>query len=720
MTYEPEESVDEENDTSKPAPKAEGNLVKFYLNVFKRNVLIILTFALLGLLPAWFLSRKDPSIYRGKFEILVGPVTSEEKLTDASVLTRTKGLPDEALLSLDYPTILKILKSSLLLSSIAEELHNRYPKISKNFILQNLEQGLIVERVQQGKSRLDYTKVIAVSYDGSNPKFVQSVLEVAADKFLQYSAEEREKSLKSGTDFIDQQIPKLKEKIREIQAQQEAIQKRSQLVNPDKTGSLLVEYNLENQQKIVNIKTQLKELYIVLNDLQKKLGFSAKEALVASSLSQNPDREKLLSRLANINAEIELKSINLTPNHPTLKILINQQLNLTRLIDQKTEEILKRNNINKPLNLNILKYQDANRINLIQKLIETQNQINALSSRYQSLLTEEKKIKQNLRDIPDIIKRYNELERQLTLNTDILNQLSAQRQTLGVESAQKKAPWQLISAPAIPLDKNNQPVGFPPDAKKKLIAGLGGGLFLGILLSILLEKFRNIFYEPSDIEASFSAPILSNIDLNSDNNKSFLELYTNLYFTLNNGIKNSLLICSLTPEDKQAYITINLAKISADLGQKVLVVDSNLSNSEIDHYLPSSSGEVFSEKPCSLIANVPTIKNLSILPMGKLMENEIYNLSSLETHSLLDSISQDYSLILYDSSGFLESYDLSILADRTQGIILVVRLRGTSHSSLKKAVARINKYQLKLLGFVILSGKSQTASSNRPKRFLVL
>ncbi|MEY3827778.1 MAG: hypothetical protein RLZZ148_2599, partial [Cyanobacteriota bacterium] len=278
------------------------------------------------------------------------------------------------------------------------------------------------------------------------------------------------------------------------------------------------------------------------------------------------------------------------------------------------------------------------------------------------------------------------------------------------------------------------PVGFPPDAKKKLIAGLGGGLVLGILLSILLEKFRDIFYEPSDIEASFSAPILSNIDLNSDTNKSFSELYTNLYFTVNNGIKNSLLICSLTPEDKQAYITINLAKISADLGQKVLVVDSNLSNSEIDNYLPSSSGEVFSEKPCSLITNVPTIKNLSVLPMGKLMENEIYNLGSLETHSLLDSISQDYSLILYDSSGFLqdyslilydssgflESYDLSILADRTQGIILVVRLRGTSHSSLKKAVARINKYQLKLLGFVILSGKSQTASSNRPKRFLVL
>ena len=62
MTYEPEESVNEESDTSKPAPKAEGNLVKFYLNVLKRNVLIILTFALLGLLPAWFLSRKDPSI----------------------------------------------------------------------------------------------------------------------------------------------------------------------------------------------------------------------------------------------------------------------------------------------------------------------------------------------------------------------------------------------------------------------------------------------------------------------------------------------------------------------------------------------------------------------------------------------------------------------------------------------------------------------------------
>ena len=106
-----EEIVEPESDEVSPAATSK-NLVGLYLNIIWRKWFIPAAFAGAGFAAAAYLSGQDPSTYRGRFEILIEPVTSAEKLTDASVLTRSDGLPSEELLNLDYPTQLKILRSS--------------------------------------------------------------------------------------------------------------------------------------------------------------------------------------------------------------------------------------------------------------------------------------------------------------------------------------------------------------------------------------------------------------------------------------------------------------------------------------------------------------------------------------------------------------------------------------------------------------------------------
>jgi uncharacterized protein involved in exopolysaccharide biosynthesis/Mrp family chromosome partitioning ATPase len=739
-------------------PKLESNLVKQYLNLVKRRFIVIILFGLCGFIPVWYLIKKSPVVYVGRFEVLLEPFTSEEKLTDASILTRTTGLVNQGASTLDYPTILRILKSNTILSKIAAKTNERFPDISQEFILEDLQKNLAVERVITGQSRFDITKIIEVSYQNNNPDLVEAVLESAAAEFIQYSLEEREQSLSHGVKFINEQIPKLQTKINSIQDQKKKIQTKYQLVNPQDKGDALFASKVQNEQDLVSTERELKEAKILADKLREDLGLSAEESLIASTLSQNPERQILIAELQKIEAEIANKSAIFTENNPLIQNLQEQKNNLSQLLNEKNKEIISEQNLDS-LNPKILVYQDSNRLTLVQNLIESQNQIDILSARYQSLLDLQAKINRELAIIPDLINEYNELERELVLNTNMLNQLSTQRETLSVEIAQKKTPWQLISNPTIPRDQNGVVINYPPHFKKKLVTSLGGGLVLGFLIAILWEKKRDIYYEKGDIENSFSSPILGEIKISAyitnklfgthrqklkqensltevnsifthftsnskspainliavekENQKNFQELATNLYFNFpkknQNSNQNSILVCSLSPEDQQALITVNIAKNLANIGQKVLVIDVNFREPEIHKFFQIDNQEGLSDllkdttqkqPKNNLIINIQD--NLGIIPTGEKTKELPNNLASEQTLSLISSISQDDNFVIYNSSFFLEDYELCLLAEKTQGILMVVKLKSTSQSLLQKAIKRIQDYQLNLIGFVVL------------------
>ena len=59
-------------------------------------------------------------------------------------------------------------------------------------------------------------------------------------------------------------------------------------------------------------------------------------------------------------------------------------------------------------------------------------------------------------------------------------------------------------------------------------------------------------------------------------------------------------------------------------------------------------------------------------------------------------------LILYNTSFFLESHELCLLAKKAAGIVMVVKIEQTPQSSLTEAIERIKNYNLNFLGFVVV------------------
>ena len=750
-------SEEESSEEVSQPKKKKGNKLGPYIRTCQRKALLILGMVSLTTSAAYFASSNDPNTYVGSFRVLVEPVNSTDKLTEASTLTRTGGLPKEELFALDYPTQLEILKSSSMMSLIAQTINDEYPNISADALKIDLIKNLIVSRI--GTGRLNSTKILEVVYQASNPNLAQLVLETTAEQYLKYSLDERQTSIKAGVKFIEEQIPDLQKQAGNLQAKLQNLQQSYQFIDPAIKAEELLAQVTQFEQQELETQRQLNELQGLYNSLQKQLNLTPGQALTASALTQDPQRTTLLAQLQEIESQIAFESSRFTTNSPRLRSLEEQKQQIVSLLNEKTQQILGSNSSSVAAQSQVLTFPDPMRLDLIGQLVNTDNQIKSLETRYQSLQTTRKNLGEKANEFPEVFRQHNEIARQLSLTNNILDRLWNQRQTLLVEGAQQGEPWELLSPPQLALDEEGNPLPFPPDAKKKLIAGFMGGVLLGVGIAVGLEKRRNLFYTADDMADILAMPLLGNIPLEStdkepnnlapletepdqlspflafnqdvtvplesenfvesnqtqvDNNHSealFLDafdaLYTNLRFTYNTSGVSSLVVCSVESEDGQSTVAVHLAQAAAAKGERVLLVDANWRQPQLHDCfdLPNYKGliNLLSDGNLTIeevVQKVPSFEHLYVLSAGVDRYDARQPLWSTNMESLNQKFQSDYDLVIYDPPHFLDSGDISFLIDNTDGVLMVAKIAKTAQSQIKQALERINTFNLPSVGVV--------------------
>ena len=634
-----------ETEEVNPPPKKKS-FIRVYLRILLRKSWLIASITLLTTTTAVVLSSSKSSTYKGNFYLLVEPITAAARLTNPSTLTRTGGIPQEDLIALDYPTNLIFLQSPSMTRRIAEDVHKKLPNRTVDAIWNDLRNNFFVEWVKSPSDGA--TKIFIVSYSGTDPQEVQAVLDIAAQTFVKYSSEDRETSIKAGVKFIDKQLPPLQENLNNLKNKQRQIRQQYELVNPaNRNDELLQQLDALIQRKSV-LQEQLISLQTLASTLESQLGISSEDALVLASLNQDPERVSLQKELLDLRSQLANNQSVYTEKSVRVIALETRSQIIQDSLKKRTNELLKQFSStisnNSPL---LSSFQDPIRLQLIEQFIDTTNKIKALKSQLPSLTIQEKQLNTIIQKLPAITNQYTALEREIKLTEEVLDKLLIQRETLKVESAQE-LPWQLISKPQIPLDADGKPIGEPPDRKKMLMAGAGGGLIFGILLSLLLEKQKNSFLSANDIEDILGLPVIGkvpkyqsvemeNITLvipeisekvetpeeleiseeletpekvetseeletsDTQDKESFNEpplqdnweifatifddIYTELCFYYRNPSLRSVAISSVEAEDGQSTIAVNLAITAAEQGKRVLFVDTNRNNSKIGEWL---------------------------------------------------------------------------------------------------------------------------------------
>lgn len=661
-------------------------------------------------------------LYRTSFQILIEPTTSGSQLgASAEADALLKSTVDV----INYNTLTQVFASPELLAPVVQALQGAYPDLTPASLSENLT-------INQPKD----TGILEISYVAKDPEKAQVVSEQLASAYLSYGNYLRKSSVQQGITFVDEQLPELQNRVNQLQAKLKTFRQRYSLIDPESRGSQLSEQLNQIEEQQQETQSQLAEARASYKALGRQVGHQPDAAIATSALSESPRYQSLLNHLQEVETAIAADAVRFQPNSPQMQALVEKRQHLKPLLNQEAQKILG----SKPQAGNTGNIAGV-KVDLNRQLVTTANQVQALQARSRALNQAEDRFKKDFTIVPSVLGQYTELQRQLQLSTESLNRFWATREALQVEAAQKAKPWELISRADLPK------IPISPNIPRNLSLGLLGSLFLGVGAAFLAEKLDDVFHAAADLQQKVKVPLLGIIPfhnklqkklsvaaslsqaairvlppvrgvLNPQSNslrtgyqaaqftEAFRSLHTNIRLLGTGTPIRSLVISSSVPSDGKSTVSYNLALAAAAMGQRVLIVDADFRRPQIhsEADLPNLRGlsnAVASNLDIdSLIQQSSQEENLFVISSGPIPADPTRLLSSAKMQQLMEQFQSSFDLVIYDTPPALNFAEGLLLAQHTDGCILVVGLGHTERPALAETLHYLQTASIPILGVV--------------------
>lgn len=703
--------------------------------LIRRNILLIGGTNLLVAGLTTYLALSQPLTYEGEFQLLVEPVIAPGRLTDLSVPS-PDGITSNVDV-LDYATLIRVLKSTKVLDLILSQIQPRYP-VSYN----ELTRDMRIERI--GQDELNKTKLIRVSYVSDDKAKISFILKELADGYIRHSEEDRQNRIGGGVAFIAKQLPDLRQQVRSLEDELQTLQQQERISDLDSEGAELAKQARELESQRLETQRNLRSQQKLYVTLQKQLGLNPKQVIAVSSLSEDPRYQKLLDQLKQVETQLAQERARFTDTNPAIQQLQEQQRNLQALLNQETRKLSGQNRTGRAVNLP--QFQNSIQRSLSQQMIDTLNKIQILEIQNQAATQAAATVDAKLRRFPAVKRKYEQLNRQLEIDTTKLKQLLLKRESLNVEAArQQDKSWQILTTPRIRTDGQGNEIVLGQGRAQKIALGIIGGFLLGLGVALLKERQQNTFYSIDDLQDQTQFPLLGTLPFNqaieaidqrphasefgeeaitTHQNQAFLQaseaLYTKIRFLAVEPPVRSIVVSSVASRDGKTTVALYLAQSAARMGQRVLLVDANIVFPQLHNRLGLPNFEGLSDildrnlDPNQLIQRVPYQKNLSLLTAGKALTGSNKATASKQMQYLMEQLHSTFDLVIYDTPYLQGHADANFLAVNADGLLMVVGMGKTQQSDFMKTIQDLQESRLPILGLVSnFSGEEHNSPTDK-------
>ncbi|RDY90758.1 CpsD/CapB family tyrosine-protein kinase [Bacillus amyloliquefaciens] len=188
--------------------------------------------------------------------------------------------------------------------------------------------------------------------------------------------------------------------------------------------------------------------------------------------------------------------------------------------------------------------------------------------------------------------------------------------------------------------------------------------------------------------------------------EQYRTIRTNIEFSSVQTHLRSILVTSSVPGEGKSFSAANLAAVFAQQEKKVLLVDADLRKPTIHetYQLENVQGltnVLVGNTSLSETVQKTLIDNLYVLTSGPTPPNPAELLSSKAMGELIQEMYSRYSLVIFDSPPLLAVADGQILANQTDGSVLVVLSGKTKMDTVQKAKDALQQSKAKLLGALL-------------------
>jgi non-specific protein-tyrosine kinase len=259
-------------------------------------------------------------------------------------------------------------------------------------------------------------------------------------------------------------------------------------------------------------------------------------------------------------------------------------------------------------------------------------------------------------------------------------------------------------------------------SKPYTMLNLGLGLFLGLIagrgLAFLFENMDTTLHTSEQIARTTELAILGKIptakrplqnlffSTNAPLDDAFRRLRTNILILDNNAPIHALLVTSAEAEEGKSTIVANLARVIAQLGRTVLLVDCDLRSPALRTFfglrnqfgLSSVLQQKISPEEALQESGVPGVY---VLTSGPPPSNPTELLGSARMPALLDRLAQRFDIVLLDAPALLPVADTTALAAAVDGVALVVRRTRAHQEAVRAACQQLADIKARVLGVIV-------------------
>jgi polysaccharide biosynthesis transport protein len=681
-----------------------------YLIILRKHQWLILTFLLTVVTVVTIATVKQKPVYEAS-----GSVEIDKETQTQMQLPNQMSDWDEYMDTEDYiDTQVKLLQSeTLALQTIRTLDLGHYPEFGGSgqptaFSGTSGSQrpailGAFLARL--GVKRVPESRLIQVSFTAHDPHLAALVVNTHLQNFIEENFRSKYDATTQASNWLSSELEELRMKVEKSENDRLAYERQNQI------------WQINEKQDITTQK--LADLSNAVTVAQTDL--ATKQALyqMASSgdvgdlpaVRDNPLVQELLRRKSDLAQQYTTALSQYGPNYPTVQRVAAQQ----RETDQNL--IAARKAAVESIKEDYETARDHVAI-LQQALNQQKGEANAMAEK---------------------LVNYQMLEHDADANKQLYDGLLQKLKEADIAAGLRSSNIRIVDPALTPT----APSG--PERARNISLALVVGLIGGIGLAVFREYLDNTVKSPDDIESltglpslavvpslpssnghrgrlvrfardaaarSTEAPkveLLSHAQPKSQISEAFRALRTSLLLSQAEHPPQVILVTSALPREGKTTAAANLGVTFAQLGDRTLLVDSDLRKPGVRRALnlPAANEPGLSSYLAGVstldevITPHPTIKNLAALTTGPVPPSPADLLSSHRMREALTELRRRFKFIVIDSPPVMAATDAVILSALTDGVLFVVRSGETPKEAFTRSRDVLAAVKCRMLGVVL-------------------
>lgn len=520
------------------------------------------------------------------------------------------------------------------------------------------------------------SRLALVQVTHRDPKVAAEWANAVAEVYIEQSLSTRIDAAKRAYEWLQERLQATQQNMRDAQARLLKSYQSQDLFVPEGSVSAVTSSITKLNEDFIAAQARLIELEAAV----KQLSEMRRRGQGVESVPQVATDEQVAAlngQLASLNLELTRLREKYKEAHPEVQKVLVQVAQVTRSRDARTAQIEQA--------LRAEQAQLHKRAAELRAAIDEQKAQAATQSQKGSELEAIKKEADSAKSLYEVLlQKLNE--------TDI----AASIRSNNVSLVERAAP------PEDPVR---------PNKRRIALLGLALGLLGGIGLLAGREYLDNTLKDPDEVERYLHTDLLAAVPRHEAAGQhlvteAYQNLRTALLFARKDDLGQVVLVTGTAPQEGKTTTLVNLARLMASSGERVVALDFDLRRAQLHTRLglarePGLTDVFVRHQEVGAVTRPTSVPNLSVITAGPLPPNPPALLARKNLADVFDQLRQGFDWILLDSPPMASVTDALLLARHVDIVVVVVQHNKVDKRLVKRSIVNLRRVTPNVLGVVL-------------------